>query len=170
MWAFSVPIHVLMKLLQAQSRLVWPAVSRSGPAALIGLFSIQLAAQKLSVQYHLSTSEEKVEHFYELHVCTDQTTGLNNWLFCLRQRDIVWENEQGGGLSQRNATDTLKQRDWDRAYYLTSLHKNILHAQRARWKGDWLQCSVMMTCGQLGDLKTWQWRTGFTITIDSAPD
>lgn len=46
-----------------------------------------------------------MEHFYELRVCSYQTIGLNNGLFCPRQRDIVWENE-GGCLKEMQQTES----------------------------------------------------------------
>lgn len=90
------------------------------------------------------------------------------------ERHCVGKWAERRGLSQRNETCTVKNRDWDSfSFYLTALYPNTL---RATWRleegrhGDGRNGSRMSERPNRLGLRTWQWRTGFTITIDSAPD
>ena len=153
------PLHVLMQLCWASSRLVWPAVARSGPALLIGLFSLQLAAQKLPVAS--GTSEPLRRERSASMNCMCAQCGRQDWITDC----FVWDREtlcgkmsreMGGGYCLREVRHRNRRTE-------TDIPTNVLHVAGKiwGWEGErreeeigyeacwWAVC----VWGQLGDLK-----------------
>lgn len=155
-----------------------------GPAVLK---QPQLAVQKLPAHCHLSTPE-KQRGVLPWSACAHTRRQTRATDCVVRDRETLWgwtefRGRVQGALSQRNETQSSKQRGLD------SLCANVLHVQwrfdgggeevkeeerGGQWAkgqtgdatGWWAVCVCLL--GQLEGLKGL--RVGFTITIDSEPD